>query len=177
MLERTVITKENIEYAIKIHRAIFPEFDARANYEQSLAEGSAFRYYLLYFNGECAGITGYYTDPADADSAWMGWFGILPQFRRKGLGTEALRMFFEDCANDGRTHARLYTDLYNNYDTILFYLKNGMIGELYCNRADSASDLGILIFSKTVKKGAPFKPWNNRMLNLQAQIEKQSRKN
>ena len=90
-LER--ITKNNIEFAIQIQEELFPGESGRANFEESLDENSGFKYYLLYEGGACVGVIGLYSYPEDRDSAWLGWFGIREEARRKHYGTHALKAF------------------------------------------------------------------------------------
>ena len=92
-LER--ITESNLNYAVQIQEELFPGESARTNYEESFAEPSAYEYYLIYEDGACAGIIGLYCYPEDPDSAWLGWFGIREGFRRKRLGSRALKQLEE----------------------------------------------------------------------------------
>jgi len=173
MIEKKLITKENLEFALEVQRIIFPKFDARHNYLASIEDNAFLKYYLLYTDGECVGISGFYITEKDKKSGWLGWFGILPEYRRKKLGSIALEMFFEECIENGCTHARLYTDLEDNYATIQFYLKNGMVAEIYENSNDNLNGIGVLVFSKLLDKSVQFEPWGNKNLGLREQIEKQ----
>ena len=94
-LER--ITEDNLHYAVSVQEELFPGESARTNYEESLLPETDYEYYLLYEGGACAGIIGLYRYPEDADSAWLGWFGIRRGFRRRALGSTALKLF-EDMA-------------------------------------------------------------------------------
>lgn len=122
-LER--ITERNLSFAVQIQEELFPRESARTNYEESLAETSAYEYYLIYEDGACAGVIGLYCYPEDPDSAWLGWFGIREGFRRNHLGSRALKRFEEMAAAGGYRFARLYTDAVNNDAAIAFYKANG----------------------------------------------------
>lgn len=159
--------------ALQVQRRIFPEFNAKCNYEDSIADNTFLKYYLLYQGDECVGITGFYIAKEDVKSGWLGWFGILPEYRRRHLGSQALEMFFDECRQNGCTHARLYTDMRDNYDAIQFYLANDMVGELYENPADDTHGIKVLIFSKCLTGKADFKLWNNITLNLSRQLDRQ----
>ena len=116
------------------------------------------------------GVIGLYRYP---ESAWLGWFGIRAGFRRRRLGSEALKLFEEMAVCEGYRFARLYTDAENNDTAIAFYTANGYTGEVYQNPDDPAClKLKTLIFSKPLGGGAPAL-WNNRSIHLTEQIEKQ----
>ena len=172
-LER--ITKNNIDYAIQIQEELFPEESGRANFEESVDEKSGFEYYLLYEGGECVGVIGIYSYPEDHESAWLGWFGIREDFRRKSLGTTALKAFEEMAASRGYLYARLYTDAMNNDAAIAFYKVNGYIDEPYQNLKDPACmKYKTVVFSKALKS-RPLELWNNRNIHLTEQIAKQEK--
>lgn len=173
-LER--ITESNLNYAVQIQEELFPGESARTNYEESFAEPSAYEYYLIYEDGACAGIIGLYCYPEDPDSAWLGWFGIREGFRRKRLGSRALKQFEEMAAARGYRFARLYTDAVNNDAAIAFYKSNDYTCEPYLNPQDPACiHYPTVIFSKTLAAGA-LAPWNNRSIHLTEQIAKQNKK-
>ena len=173
-LER--ITESNLNYAVQIQEELFPGESARTNYEESFAESSAYEYYLIYEDGACAGIIGLYCYPEDPDSAWLGWFGIREGFRRKRLGSRALKQFEEMAAARGYRFARLYTDAVNNDAAIAFYKSNDDTCEPYLNPQDPACIHDpTVIFSKTLAAGA-LAPWNNRSIHLTEQIAKQNKK-
>lgn len=175
MLKQIRITGENLAYARMLQMQLFPEYDAGTNYRESAEGISGNEYFLLYRDGVCVGITGIYRTAADPASAWLGWFGILPQFRRQGLGSQALRLFEAGALERGCCHARLYTDRFDNDAAIAFYEANGYRGEVYRTPEDPASlTYDILIFSKALSGAAP-EPWNNRNICLTEQIGKQLR--
>ena len=170
-LER--ITKDNIEYAVRIQEEIFPGESGRANFEDSVSGEKPYAYYLIRENGRCAGVIGIYGYPEDPDSAWLGWFGIREGFRRRHLGSEALRRFEDLAAAGGYRFARLYTDAEDNDAAIAFYTANGYTGEPYENPEDPAClKYKTLIFSKSLTGGEPV-PWNSRTIHLTEQIAKQ----
>jgi len=171
------ITDNNIAHAVLIQAELFPGESARANFEDSLNAESGYEYYLIRENGKCAGITGFYTCAGDPDSAWLGWFGIRVGFRRKGLGTKALRAFEETAAARGFRFARLYTDAEDNDAAIAFYEANGYSGETYLNPEDPAClTHRTLIFSKPLGS-EPLVPWNSRNIHLTQQIARQDKYN
>ena len=173
ILER--ITEDNIEYAVRIQEEIFPGESGRANFEDSVYGKAPYEYYLIYENGQCAGVTGIYRYAEDPESAWLGWFGIREGFRRRRLGSEALRRFEELAASKGYRFARLYTDAEDNGEAIAFYTANGYTSEPYENPEDPAClTCPTLIFSKSLTGGEPV-PWAGRTIHLTEQIAKQEK--
>ena len=170
-LER--ITENNLNYAVSIQEELFPGESARTNYEESLEHPSDYEYYLICHDGACAGIIGLYRCAEDPDSAWLGWFGIRKDYRRKHLGSAALKLFEDMAAAKGYRFARLYTDAENNDAAISFYRANAYISEPYLNEHDPACmKYKTLIFSKPLGDNEPVL-WNNRSIHLTEQIAKQ----
>lgn len=164
------VTKENIDEATAVQNELFPEENGRANFEASLREDSRFTYALIYEAEQPAGIIGIYDYPEDRESAWLGWFGIRENFRRRHLGSKAIRMFEEEAISRGYRYARLYTDAFDNDAAIAFYTKNGYVSEPYSNPDDPASiEYPMLIFSKSLTSD-PLVPWNSRSIHLTEQI-------
>ena len=159
-------------------RAVYPELQEtrhcdRATFEESMDESSGYEYFLLYENDACVGVIGIYSYPEDQNSAWLGWFGIREDFRRKKLGTTALKAFEEMAAARGYLFARLYTDAVNNDVAIAFYQANGYVSEPYQNPQDPACmKYRTVIFSKSLTS-RPLELWNNRSIHLTEQIAKQ----
>lgn len=123
----------------------------------------------------CIGIIGLYSFGEDPGSAWLGWFGIREGFRRRKLGSEALRKFEEMAADRGFRFARLYTDAVNNDAAIAFYKANGYICEPYENAEDPAcAEHKTVILSKSLTS-EPLALWNSRSIHLTEQIAKQER--
>ena len=168
-----MVTKDNLGYAVKIQEEIFPGESGKANFEEAIEGSFDGSYYLIVEGGTCAGIIGIYSYPEDPESAWLGWFGIRESFRRKHLGSEALKVFEGMAETRGYKHARLYTDAEQNDAAVSFYKSNGYICEPYQNMKDSACLVyKTLIFSKPLTP-APLVLWNSRNIHLTEQIEKQ----
>ena len=174
-LER--ITENNIDYAVSIQEELFPGESARTNYEESLTPSSDNEYYLIYQDGACAGIIGLYHYPEDPCSAWLGWFGIRKDYRRKHLGSAALLLFEDMAVAKGYQFARLYTDALNNEAAIAFYRANGYISEPYLNiQYPACIKYKTLIFTKPLADNELIF-WNNRTIHLTEQIKKQRKNN
>ena len=122
-------------------------------------------YYLAKVNNEYVGITGIYY--YDLDNAWLAWFGIIDEYRNKGLGKKLLRKTLEIAASMNFKSMRLYTSFLDNQDAIKMYEKEGFIGEKYI--AEKLS-YDCRIYSKSLVSDT-VDLWNNKDLNLGHQSE------
>lgn len=174
MIKEILITKENLDLALKIEHEIFPFYDAKANYLDSINKIENNEYFLLYDDDTLIGISGAYYYDIDTTSLWLGWFGIRKEYRRLHYGSMALKLFEDKAFKKGYKFTRLYTDKYNNEEAINFYKHNGYVFEDYLCKDDSASyKYPILIGSKSLI-GEDIIPWNNRNFNFTKQIIKQN---
>ena len=165
------LTKNDLSLIIKIQKELFPEHSAKINYEESLVGKTDNEYFLIYVANECIGILGIYHYPSDYENAWLDWFGILKQYRRKGHGSKIIRHFESIAKERGFKFAHLYTDKYINDAAISFYKSLGYVSEDYKNDSDPAyKDYHILIFSKPLDSYS-LKLWNNRSIHLIEQVK------
>lgn len=167
------IDKTNIDLAISIQHHLFPEYNGEINYRESLIKEENKTYFLIEEDGNIVGITGLYFYKVDPTSAWLGWFGILEEYRRLHLGSKALKMFEEMAKEQGFKTVRLYTDKYDNKVAINFYKANGYTEEDYVLDEDPASKIyPLFIFSKSLD-GSKVTRWNNKNIGFTKQTEKQ----
>lgn len=170
----------NYKLGISVQKKIFPDEDGTLNLLASLNRDlfievsglfyidDDIKYYLVYNNDEIIGITGLYCEKIVCrESAWIGWFGVLPQFRGCGYGKKVLEMTIELAKEQGYKVIRLYTDIEENKAAINLYNKMGFVGEKY-----DAEELiyDCYIFSKSLTD-SPADLWNNRLLGLGYQTE------
>ena len=128
---------------------------------------------MIEENGEIVGISGLYFYAVDPTSAWLGWFGILKEYRRLHLGSKALKIFEAMAVKLGFKTARLYTDKFDNDIAINFYRSNGYTEEDYLLDEDPASKkYPLFIFSKSLD-GTKVTRWNNKNIGFTKQTEKQ----
>ena len=165
------IDNTNIDTAVKIQNTIFPEYSARINYEESISKINNATYYLVIEEDSIIGITGIYS--TDSENVWLGWFGVLEKYRRRGYGSKIINKFEEIAKEQGFKYVRLYTDKYDNDIAINFYKANGYIEEDYlCEDDPDSKKYPILIFSKSLyNKSLPL--WNNKNIDLTMQMTKQ----
>lgn len=70
------------------------------------------------------GICGLYAQvPDSVEQLWLGWFGVIPEYRDKGYGTETLR-FIEHVAKS-KGCKELYSYVSKDGKPLAFYYKNG----------------------------------------------------
>ena len=170
------ITKENLELACKVQNDIFPVEDARENYIEMVNQDpyrEELDYYIVYLDETPIGVTGIYAYYEYPDDAWLGWFGILKEYRHNGYGGIVLDKTIELAKEKGYKNFRLYTDE-NAKSAHKLYKSRGLVGELYDNKDDQIEgfdgDLFVYSVSLTDK---PIDMWNNRVLGLKEQGKKQ----
>ena len=124
--------------------------------------------YLIKWKNKNVGIIGLYLLPKYKNTVWLNWFGVLPEYRKQGIGTCALFKIISLARNLGYKEFRLVTyELWNNQAQHI-YQKTMQIAEYYTNKNDwlYAIKRGrAMIFSsslvdKTVSK------WNNKYVDL-----------
>lgn len=127
------------------------------------------KYYLVCDGDVKVGIVGLYYYPDDDESMWLGWFGVLSEYRGRGYGRVILNWAMNEVLRCGRKYLRLYTDKDENIEAIKLYEKLGFIGEKYISEE---LDYNCYIYSKSVV-GNDIELWNNRYLGLknQSQLE------
>lgn len=82
-----------MEIACKVQNEIFPDEDARENYIEQI-NNDPYRkemdYYIVYLENVPIGVTGIYVYHEYPEDAWLGWLGILKEYRNSGLGGKVL---------------------------------------------------------------------------------------
>lgn len=169
------VTYDNLELAVKIQNDIFPLEDGRINYIEGITNDPYRKEmvnYIAFDNDIAVGVVGLYSYNEYPKDAWLSWFGVLEQYRNKGYGS-ALFDFFEKISKEkGYETIRVYTD--DEFDSAInLYTKKGMIKEYYSNELESEKINGeTIIFSKSLTLEKT-KKWNNKFLQLTAQLEKE----
>ena len=105
------INKSNIMLATKIQIEIFNDEKECAYFHYLNSFTSKKDYYIVYENNKIVGITGLYVDEFTQEKGvvWLGWFGVMPEYRRKGLGKKILELTIEMAKKKGFDTLRLYT--------------------------------------------------------------------
>lgn len=179
------ITKENIILATKFQMSIFPTECGYEHFLYTINSGKDYLGYYLVYNGETLiGITGIYSfeNIEDANSLWLGWFGVAEEYRNKGFGTSILLKTIDMAKSFSLKYPavkyfRLYTSTRENPLAIKLYRKHMDIEEKYLNEKDFTYDGTCVIFTKVLNSDSPLKKWNNEFLNLTKIIEDEEKGN
>ena len=183
-----LIGKNNLDEAVKLQNKIFPRENGLTNFLESIEQIDkckknqellrlASKYYLVNNGLENIGIWGIYTVNNNPLEAWLGWFGVLPEYRKNGYGGKIFDIFENYAKENGFETIRLYTDEVDNNKACRLYESKGMIKEKYQNPDDVSHEVGdILIFSKSLTDKKVSK-WNNKNITLKEQEAKQSKNN
>lgn len=93
-------------FVSKIDQNISPK-----SLKESLSEISSVKTYWVAVerDGKTIGITGLYKDPHDKDTVWLGWFGVHPGYRRRGIGSTLLEFTIKEAKRRGFSILKLYT--------------------------------------------------------------------
>lgn len=120
------ITMQNVLEATDVQMEIFGAKDcAYLCYIQHIQNGDP-AYYIVKDKDEVIGISGIYVEPFEPQTAWLGWYGVRKEHRKKGYGTKILEKTIEIAKELGYKHFRLYTDVVNPnahrlYDRVMDY--------------------------------------------------------
>lgn len=137
-------------------------------FELSL-DSTSMSYYIHYLrtkgmdSPKPVGLSGIYTEKADPTSAWLGWFGVIEEFRRMRIGTRIFNRFLERAANSGFSHARLYTTA-DNAAARKFYSCMGMTEEEYHGYTPDFVGGKAIIYSMALGKDSVYVPWGDKEL-------------
>lgn len=171
------INLDNLNLACEVQNKIFPEEDARQNFIEQINNDSYRKemdYYIVYLKNTPIGVTGIYSYNEYPEDAWLGWFGILEEYRNNGYGGMVLDKTIELARKKGYINFRLYTDEYAKSAHKL-YESRGLIKERYDNKDDKdeyfIADVYIYSISLTQEK---VDLWDNKILGLKEQGEKEN---
>lgn len=175
-----LITEKNLDLAVKVQNEIFPEENGKQNFIDSINKDQyrkELTYYLVFDNETPVGVSGLYSYHEYPNDAWLGWYGVLKEFRGKGYGSKIFDHFEKISKEKGYKNIRLYTDINMYKDAIKLYYKKGMISEKYENdNEDESIRNTTLIFSKSLTEKET-KLWNNKNLELNNQVKKEKNSN
>lgn len=167
-----LIDQNNLILATRVQLEIFPDEIAYCAYKKSIEDGHKnYRYYLVYKENVIIGITGLYIEDGYSDSIWIGWYGVLENYRLHGFGEKILldtfNMAKEWALEKGNiSYIRLYTSYRDNPIAQILYKKYMTTVENYNNTSDINFDNTCLIYSRTINESENVELWNNRFLNL-----------
>lgn len=156
------ITLENIVHATQTEMRIFPDMCGFLSYYNAFKKGAP--YYLVRYRGQTAGITGLYEDDrlGEKNTVWLGWYGLLPEFRGLGLGRTVLCDTIAEAKRRGYDTFRLYTSVKRCSAACALYDKVMDAGEDYTLEEP---ELMRRVYSKSLTD-KKVEPWNDRYLYL-----------
>ena len=171
-LEYELITEENINLATSIQHTIFEEECAYIHYKFAIdTHYKENIFYIIRWNGFPVGVIGLYMhDELDKNSIWLGWFGVLPEFRSKGIGRKSLLDMIEKSKEYGKKFFRLYTNDSGDSTARPLYRSVMQIFEKYDNADDYNYNGNCLVYSYSLCN-EKVKLWDNRFMNLKEDIE------
>ncbi len=117
------LSEEILPSAIKLIDKVFVyEKDrklARINLTETLER---INYGQMYWfttdkKGKAIGMTGLYRDQKNKDdneNVWLGWFGVHPEFRKRGIGSSLLEFTINEAKAQGFKTMKIYTSTDEN---------------------------------------------------------------
>lgn len=157
------MNEQNFDKIVKIKRQLFPESSSEEDYEYAKRKPEFAEYFLFYCNDIPCAITGWYDFDETKTDAFMGWFGVLPEFRRKGVGKKVFETTLAFVKEKNYKYFRLYTDVVVNAPSVLFYTSLGMLMEHYTADDLLGKNGNFVVF--TLPLSDEMEMWNNRPLN------------
>ena len=103
------------------------------------------------------GISGVYAD--NNDECWLGWFGIRPEYRRKGYASSILDLQLQMMKDYGYKVCHLYTDKVINKHAVNLYIKKGF-------QKNSAYKDNIITMSKSFDSAIIPNKWSGEPLEF-----------
>lgn len=176
MLTYEKVKDFNLAKALEIQKILYPnevDSDEIAYYMRNQPIVNPFdrlslcKFWLIKRNDEYIGLTGLYVYRKHPKDIWFNWFGILPEYRQRGFGMQALQWTYKQAKKDKRyEYFRVYAEEGVEEVSIRMYKKLGMTGEKY------SAEKGIKNYSIYTKKMHLFplkiRKWNNVSLELES---------
>ena len=171
MLRIEKVTPKNLSLAIGIQKQLFPNESGKVDLENIAVEKCSNQYSLMlswlgFENDKLVGMVGLYAYKAYLKDAWLGWFGVLEKFRRKGFGAQLFEFAKKQAKDMGFENLRLYTDDIDNFVATKFYDKMGMTSEVYDNPSDKHFEVGKTLIYSLSLCGKKADAWESRNLFL-----------
>lgn len=174
-LRYELIDNKNLILATRVQLKIFSGEIAYPCYKLSIRDNHEhYKYYLVYNNDVIIGITGLYNEcNYEDESIWLGWYGVLEEYRLHGFGKQILLdtidMAKEEMRHNSKIkYLRLYTSLVENKVAQILYKKHMEISEYYENDDDVNYGHTCLIYTKRLNENVHLELWNSRFINLRS---------
>ena len=132
------LSKYTLEELVVIFRDIFPSEEDQSSIEEcfrsSLNGGPVegvkeLEYFVTRKDSKIVGAIGLYSTPEDfREALWIGWYGVHPPHRNKGIGTNLLKFSIREAKKRGAKYLRAYTSTDpNEHAAHRLYEKHGLI--------------------------------------------------
>lgn len=163
MLKYCTLNKQNFKEVLKIKHKLFPESKSDEDYAKYFNNKIKSNYYLVLKNNKPCATIGWYDFDNKNNNAFVGWFGVLPEYQGKGIGKEILNFIIKEVKTLKYNYLRVYTDKIENFISTKLYDKLFDIKEDYTYSDKIGNTNKFLIYTKflTGKKEL----WNNTPLN------------
>lgn len=158
-----VVDRENFEHVLYIKHTLFPESNTDKDYDKHFKKLSKCNYYLITEGDKPCATIGWYDFDDNGKEGFVGWFGVLPEFQRRGIGTKALEFITNEVKKKGYKFLRVYTDKVVNYASTKLYDKMFDFVEDYSYPDKLGRTNNFVVYTK-VLDGKKEK-WSNRPLN------------
>ena len=124
MLKIKKVDVKNCQLAKNLQAMIFPDEVSPLQIERGIKTNNPQNF--IAFDGEGpVGIVGFYKSDDLQDHVLINWFGVLPQFRHNGYGTEILNWLIKKCKKREENYMTTYTEKGVNDSAIALYKKLG----------------------------------------------------
>ena len=173
MFTKHIVTKELLPVVHWMFREIFPETPPcdDGTYDGQFLDDGKRCHYLWKLTtsddheGKFIAMSAIYTEEADPDSLWLGWMGVLPEYRRERIATRIINDFLRECRKREYRYARACVSECNGPESDCLRF-NGFSEEKY--GGEIPKDIlpvnhTLSIYSKSVDS-SECPPWNDRKL-------------
>ena len=171
-IEYVLVVKENSRNAIKIQQSIFPLENGKQDILESIESDKKnfnfLQYYLIKYEEKYVGITGIYSYKKYPKDAWMGWFGVLPLYRRNGIGTITINFLKMIAKEYNFDSLRVYTDSNSNHYACKLYEQVFELKEIYSNEKGKYYQVGETLIYSSSLNNEPIKQWNDKCIFLES---------
>ena len=159
---RKIKTEQDIEIVKSFFYKIFlDESGYNLNHFKQSVTGKhhykRLEFYIGYENNTVVGLSGVYANRPD--ECWLGWFGILPEHRRKGYATTLLNLQIQMMKDYGYKICRVYSNVITNKQAVYLYSKKGF-------KKDAVYSKNLIIMAMPLKENISISKWKGKPLGF-----------
>ncbi len=169
------LNKSNIKIAAKYQYEIFKDSNSvgYCDYLDEINNNNMIgddwsQNYLIYYKGKPVGVIGLLKYQKYPDDIWLNWFGVMPKYRNKGIGTASLIKIIKMARKYNAKNFRLFT--YEMWYRVAqnIYRKTMQLEENYLNPKDEKiinQQGAVKVYSISLCDKV-CDEWDNKFLNL-----------